>query len=701
MVAPGIAVAAEETTTTTEATTTTIEPSTTTTTTEGSTTSTLDPGSTTTTTFPYPTTTSVPSSTTTTTTSPSTTAPEDPDVIDPDPLPPDPEPPVEDFIVGQRRPPAIVFPLAGDHSFIDTFGAPRDGGSRRHAGIDIFAEKRVPVLAVADGVVEAIDEKPKAGQYVIVRHDDGWRSKYLHLNNDTPGTEDGLAVGYEPAIGVGSRVLAGTVIGYVGNSGNAETTAPHLHFSLHQPDRLPVNPYRALVAAPEVTPIFPSPLVKSFNTELVGFFDPDRSGFNAGLAVWGDHVLMGTWGNDWSCPGTGVRVIDVTNPGDPVTVARFAGRGDFPGTAADSLWVGEVETSWFDGVMAVVAIRLCDQDDTTDVDHRFAGIAIYDITDPEAPVLMSSVHSGDDTRGADDVDVLIDDVGRVLAAATVSQPYLDDPEQTGDLHIYDLTNPRLVSMVSHWDLRRGAPLLLVEGLKARFDDDRLGAARVTWAGSERLIVGNGSAGLLSLDVSDPTDPVYLGTTSPLDTYALVFGPADPGHDASEAADGWLFTESVLVQDDERLEQEGGERTGNWGRQVFYDMSDPSRPAVMTTFETENSHLGLDDEVRSDGFYSPRQSALLDGGHELVAWMSDGVRIVGLTDPAHPFEAGFFVPPSRFDPQGWWVAPDGSRSFPLVWDVATDGDLVYAVDVNSGLWVFRVTQPLLASVPRPE
>jgi hypothetical protein len=113
---------------------------------------------------------------------------------------------------------------------------------------------------------------------------------------------------------------------------------------------------------------------------------------------------------------------------------------------------------------------------------------------------------------------------------------------------------------------------------------------------------------------------------------------------------------------------------------------------VATFGTENSQKGLDGEVGVDGFYSPHQTTPLGEDKEMVAWLSDGVRIVDLEDPSNPREIAFFVPEARSDPQGYWVAPDGSRELPLVWGAVSVGDLVYASDVNSGLWIFRVTRP---------
>ncbi len=143
----------------------------------------------------------------------------------------------------------MVFPLLGDHTLTDSFGDPR-GGGRSHAGIDIMAERMVPVVAVADGTVHWVhDERGGSCCDVALLHDDGWRSRYIHLNNDTPGTDDGRAVGIAPGVTKGARITAGQIIGWVGDSGNAESTAPHLHFELRRPDARPVDPLPSLRAA--------------------------------------------------------------------------------------------------------------------------------------------------------------------------------------------------------------------------------------------------------------------------------------------------------------------------------------------------------------------------------------------------------------------------------------------------------------------
>lgn len=146
----------------------------------------------------------------------------------------------------------IVFPVAGSHSYTDDFGAPRSGG-RAHQGIDIFAAKLTPIVAAEDGRISWwILDEGSAGYMLELVGRSGYRYWYIHLNNDTPGTDDGrgglrwaFAVGIEP----GAPVRKGQRLGYVGDSGNAEWTRPHLHFEIHTADGVPINPYPSLRTA--------------------------------------------------------------------------------------------------------------------------------------------------------------------------------------------------------------------------------------------------------------------------------------------------------------------------------------------------------------------------------------------------------------------------------------------------------------------
>ena len=115
-----------------------------------------------------------------------------------------------------------VFPVYGPHSFIDTFGAFRgDVSGDWHHGDDIFAPLGAPVLACADGTVFSVGWNDVGGNRLWLRDGQGNEYYYAHLS------------AYSPAARNGSRVKAGEVIGFVGNTGDAEGTSYHLHFEVH------------------------------------------------------------------------------------------------------------------------------------------------------------------------------------------------------------------------------------------------------------------------------------------------------------------------------------------------------------------------------------------------------------------------------------------------------------------------------------
>jgi SH3-like domain-containing protein len=142
---------------------------------------------------------------------------------------------------------AVPFPLdAASDAVGSFFGDPRDAGARRHEGIDIFAPRNTPVLAVAAGRASA-GTTPRGGNVVWLRTP-GRSYYYAHL---------------EKAAFTGTRsVEAGQVIGFVGNSGNAQTTPTHLHFGVYRRgygamDPLPRLAARMFDAAPDAVLFLP------------------------------------------------------------------------------------------------------------------------------------------------------------------------------------------------------------------------------------------------------------------------------------------------------------------------------------------------------------------------------------------------------------------------------------------------------------
>jgi murein DD-endopeptidase MepM/ murein hydrolase activator NlpD len=132
----------------------------------------------------------------------------------------------------------IRMPVVGirSHDLDDSWHAPRDGGVRKHKGIDIFAPKGTEVVAVADGVISFIGDQRLGGHCIWLTTENGASFYYAHLDRWAAGLYEGM------------QVQSGDLLGYVGNSGNAASTPSHLHFGVNQNDEM-VNPYPILTKA--------------------------------------------------------------------------------------------------------------------------------------------------------------------------------------------------------------------------------------------------------------------------------------------------------------------------------------------------------------------------------------------------------------------------------------------------------------------
>ena len=138
--------------------------------------------------------------------------------------------------------PALGFPVSGRaaEAIRSRFGVERDAGRRSHEGVDIFAPRGTPVVAAAPGVATRVGTNRLGGKVVFVS--DPLREEahyYAHLDTQL--------------VAEGRRVAAGDTLGLVGNTGNARTTPPHLHFGIYTRGRGAVDPFPYL-AAPDTMP---------------------------------------------------------------------------------------------------------------------------------------------------------------------------------------------------------------------------------------------------------------------------------------------------------------------------------------------------------------------------------------------------------------------------------------------------------------
>lgn len=192
-----------------------------------------------------------------------------------------------------RTGPSLAFPVEdrSTRNVLSFFGDVRDGGARDHHGVDIFAPRGTPVLAATDGTAYRVQVTPRGGKVVWVRDSTGdIRSYYAHLDSQM--------------VQEGQEVRAGDVLGLVGNTGNAITTPPHLHFGIYIRRAGPVDPWDFLYdSGREPAPLAVSP--ESFRRTLP-------------VAAGGAQLLAG--------PVTSARRIVDLPAASPVRVIGGTGR---------------------------------------------------------------------------------------------------------------------------------------------------------------------------------------------------------------------------------------------------------------------------------------------------------------------------------------------------------------------------------------
>ena len=164
----------------------------------------------------------------------------------------------------------LIFPMVGATSFTNDFGVPRPQGL--HLGNDLIGPWRAPVVAVESGTVTLWTASWRAGCMLWLNGDSGTRYAYIHLNNDLTDRNDNKAgcqagIAYAPLLKDGQRVEAGELLGYNGDSGDANGGVNHVHFELQKRRGVSVSPYKWLKRAKQL--IFP--VMKHVGPEGIAF----------------------------------------------------------------------------------------------------------------------------------------------------------------------------------------------------------------------------------------------------------------------------------------------------------------------------------------------------------------------------------------------------------------------------------------------
>jgi hypothetical protein len=381
--------------------------------------------------------------------------------------------------------------------------------------------------------------------------------------------------------------------------------------------------------------------------ELLGAYDPGTAGLNASAVGLDGIAYLGSWGSPSVCPSTGVRVVDVRNPVAPVPIGTVAA---YPGTTAEHLAAFHMTTGAFQGSLLLAGIQRCGGR------GGVGGLSVWDVSNPTSPREMSYLGVGSAPAGVHEFSV-----GRLGDRwyAYLAVPYSDVYDGRGDLRVVDITDPANPVEVATWNASRDAGLPVgQDGQCAPICRGTVPAAylhSVTASPDGRFAyLSYWDLGMIVLDVSEPAAPRFLGRFAE---------PADAEgntHSVAIAHNGEL----ALVAD-ETMERP-------WSFLRLVDLQHPTDPVQIGMFETPNSNAGTPGGPRT--WYSIHHPLVddRDTNRAYLAWYSDGVRMVDITNGTAPVELASWVPPRN----------------PLVWSVSLMDDLVLVGDINNGLYVLR-------------
>lgn len=250
-----------------------------------------------------------------------------------------------------QAPVRILFPVVGGAAYYDDFGEPRGQGP--HEGNDLVAERGAPVVAAEAGKIELWTTSARAGCMLYLYGRSGTTYIYVHLNNDLTDGNDNRGtcvpgVSYAPGLENGQTVRAGELIGFVGNSGDANGNHPHLHFEVHPGDGAAASPFPWLRSAQRL--LFAAPTLDDEPAPRLALSGTVVSAGQGTLTVYVVQVRMS---NGWRFQVR--QEVTMTVPASAV-VERTAGGERLPASAAGT--AGEPVVVWTEPVAATLDEQL-------------------------------------------------------------------------------------------------------------------------------------------------------------------------------------------------------------------------------------------------------------------------------------------------------------------------------------------------------
>jgi hypothetical protein len=430
----------------------------------------------------------------------------------------------------------------------------------------------------------------------------------------------------------------------------------------------------------------------SLNMVAVGHNDLDGRGFNGDVWVHEGYAYVGHWGfTDWASgsktrfcpqePNSGVVVVDSRDPARPTVVSRLQNPA---GTSAEDVVVYTAQYGPLAGRdIAAAGIQVCGGSRYDATIPR--GLMLWDVTQPAAPVRIGFLSFGCCTRGLHEFEIEDRaDLGKTFAYATdpsaeepddASPTGREDQQGRGPFRLIDITDPRSPELASHWGfLSRGVTPAAGQGCDA---DGLYGHGAEPSEDGKLAFISYWDSGFVALDVSNPSNPVYKGRT--------VY-PSNADGDAHSANydDGRKL---LFTADEDFCKASGAGIEKGFGYLRVYNYSNLAAPVQIGEYRTPNS-LGTNDQAAGDfTIHNP----LLVGKTVYASWYTDGVRVIDVSNARAPKEVAYFVPPATENPvkpNQRFVLPSTTQVWGVDYDPATG--LVYASDMNSGLWILKRT-----------
>lgn len=360
----------------------------------------------------------------------------------------------------------------------------------------------------------------------------------------------------------------------------------------------------------------------------------------------------------------GVRIFDLKDPSHPVEISVMG--NDLPGTWQEKVKVESVSTPYFKGDLAAFSVQKIPTYTGSDR-LETGGVVLYDVSDPAQPKQLGFWKTPKELPTGTHEFTITKQGNRVLLLTTnyKAAQYRDQGVTVHDFSIIDITDPAHPVELANWDPREtGTPNYNGE---YRFTDEN-GATRTAFLHSviadetgKLAYLSYWDLGTIILNIEDPAHPKFIGRTS---FDRNVQGAA---HSTALAHGGNILIETreVFSPDPSDPNFERG-----WGYARIFDIKDKSRPKLISTFRTANSVTQIKAGERIPGTYTVHDPKV-HGNTLYLSHYSDGIRMVDITNPAHPTEVASYVPSSA-----------------MVWGVYVDNNYILGSDMGSGLKVLK-------------